>query len=102
MVYTLVAMAIPALWIAAFLTQRRVQVSPVWLGFDVGVGIVIAVALAVQGRMAQGIFIALAIMPVLMIFSALRTLQMRYIDRKAQTILDGVPTREQARRGDRV
>jgi hypothetical protein len=102
MVYTLVAIAIPALWIAAFLTQRRVRVSSVWLGFDVGVGIVIAVALAVHGRTAEGIFIALAVVPVLMIFSALRTLQMRYIDRKAQTILDGVPPREQARRGDRI
>jgi hypothetical protein len=37
-----------------------------------------------------------------MIFSALRTLLMRYIDQKAQIILDGVPPREQARRGDRI
>jgi hypothetical protein len=102
MVFTLVAMAIPALWIAAVLTQRKVQVSSVWLGFDAGVGVVIAVALAVQGRIAEGIFIALAVVPVLMIFSALRTLQMRYIDRKARTILDGVPPRERARPGDRI
>ncbi|HEX5164867.1 MAG TPA: hypothetical protein VFV93_05685 [Thermomicrobiales bacterium] len=77
-------------------------VSRVWLGFDVGVGVVIAVALAVEGRTAQGAVIALAVVPVLMLFSALRTIQMRYIDRKAQTIMDGVPPRERARHGDQV
>lgn len=91
MSFGLFVLAIPALWVAAYFVHRRVEVSRVWMLFDVAVGLVIVVALAIDGRINEGITIALIIVPILIMFSALRTMQMRYIDRKTKAIMDGTP-----------
>ena len=96
MLYVLAAVVIPVLWGAAFVAQRRVGLSRVWMVFDVGIGVVIAIALAVDGRVAQGVLIALVVIPILILFSAFRSVQMRYIERKTQTILDSTPGMREA------
>ena len=96
MLYVLAAIVIPVLWVMAFLAQRRVGLSRVWTIFDVGVGVVVAIYLTIDGRWAEGIIVALIVIPVLILFSVFRTIQMRYIERKTQTILDTAPGMREA------
>ena len=92
MMLTIVAIvAIPLLWFAAMLAQRRTEVSRVWLAFDAGVGIVIAILLASDGRLVEGVLLGLVVTPVLILFSVVRTVQMRYVDRKTRAILGSSP-----------
>ena len=87
---TMVAMvAIPLLWSGAMLAQRRTGVSRVWLAFDAAVGVVVAMLLARDGRLADGVLLGLIVTPVLILFSVVRTVQMRYVDRKTEVILGG-------------
>jgi hypothetical protein len=84
------------LWFAAFVMQRRVGLSRVWMLFDAGIGVVLGIVLAVDGRLMEGVVVALVVIPILILFSVVRTVQIRYIDRKTQTILDGSPGMREA------
>jgi hypothetical protein len=44
----------------------------------------------------EGVVVALVVIPILILFSVVRTVQIRYIDRKTQTILDGSPGMREA------
>ena len=101
MLYVVVAVGIVALWGAAYLAQRRVVVSRSWLGFDVVFGVVAGAIVAVREGPVQGLVIGLLVLPMLVLFSSLRTVHMRYIERKTQAILDGTPGLREAyeRRG---
>jgi hypothetical protein len=83
--------AILVLWIAAWFSVRRVAVSRLWIVVDGVLGGVVGIVVAVDGRVLDGALLAGAITPILILFSAFRTVQMRYIERKTQTILDTSP-----------
>ena len=91
MLYAVLAVAIPVLWVIAYLVQRRVGVSRNWVGFDIVFGIVVGVIVTVQEGPLQGLLVGLAVIPLLVIFSAVRTVHLRYIERKTQAILDSAP-----------
>ena len=102
MLYMVAAVGIPLLWVLAFLVQRRVVVSRTWLQADAIVGVVIGVVVAIREGPVQGVLIGLAVLPVLVLFSALRTVHMRYVERKTQAILDGTPGMREAYDRQRV
>jgi hypothetical protein len=96
MLYVLAAVAIPVLWVAAFLVQRRVVVAHVRLGFDVAFGVVVGVIVAVKEGPVQGLIAGLVVSPLMVTFSALRTAQMRHVERNTRAILDGSPGMREA------
>ena len=53
--------------------------------------IVVGVIVTVQEGPIQGLVVGLAAVPLLVLFSAVRTVHLRYIERKTQAILDGTP-----------
>jgi len=91
MLYVVAAVGIVVLWGAAYLAQRRVVVPRNWLRFDVLFGIVAGVIVAVREGPVQGLVVGLLALPLLVLFSTLRTVHMRYIEAKTQAILDGTP-----------
>lgn len=96
MVYAVVVVAIPVLWFVAYLVQRRVGVSRNWVGFDVVFGLVAGAIVAVREGPGQGLLVGLVVIPLLVLFSAVRTVHLRYIERKTQAILDSTPGMREA------
>ena len=96
MMYVVVAVGILMLWWTAFLAQRRVVVSRNWLRFDVVFGVVAGVIVSVREGPVKGLVVGLVALPLLVLFSSLRTVHMRYIERKTQAILDGTPGMREA------
>ena len=96
MLYVVVAVGIVVLWWAAYLAQRRVVVSRSWLGFDVVFGVVAGVIVSVREGPVQGLVVAVVALPLLVLFSSLRTVHMRYIERKTQAMLDSAPGMREA------
>ena len=85
------AAGIAVLWSVAYRAQRRVAVSRNWLWFDVVFGVVAGVIVAVREGLVQGLLVGLIAIPLLVLFSAVRTVHLRYIEQKTQAILDGAP-----------
>jgi hypothetical protein len=54
------------------------------------------VIVAVREGAVEGLLTGLVVLPVLVLFSAMRTVQMRYIERKTRTILDSTPGMREA------
>lgn len=96
MLYVLAAVAIPVLWFVAFVAQRRLAVAQLKLRFDVAFGVMVGVVVAVREGPVQGVIVGLVVIPLMVLFSAVRTVQMRYVERKTQTILDGTPGMREA------
>jgi hypothetical protein len=96
MMYVVVAVGILMLWWTAYLAQRRVVVSRNWLRFDVVFGVVAGVIVSVREGPVQGLVVGLVALPLMVLFSSLRTVHMRYIERKTQAILDGTPGMREA------
>jgi len=94
--YVVAAVAILVLWGMAYSTQRRVGVSRHWLRFDIVFGVVVGVIVAVREGAVEGLLTGLVVLPVLVLFSAGRTVQMRYIERKTGAILDSTPGMREA------
>jgi hypothetical protein len=57
---------------------------------------------AVREGPVQGLLVGLLVLPLLVLFSALRTVHMRYIERKTQAILDGSPGMREAYDRERI
>lgn len=96
MVYVLALVAVLVLWVVAFVAQRRVAVARVWLRYDVIIGVVFGVVVGVKEGASRGLLAGAVVVPLLILFSAMRTIQMRYIERKTQTILDSSPGMREA------
>jgi len=96
MLYVVAAIAIPVLWVVAYLVQQRVGVSRNWVVFDIVFGIVVAIVVSIQEGPVQGLLIGLLAIPLLVLFSAIRTVHLRYIERKTQSILDSTPGMREA------
>jgi hypothetical protein len=96
MLYAVAAVAIPVLWVVAYLAQQRVGVSRYWVIFDIVFGIVVAVVVSIREGPVQGLLIGLVVIPLLVLFSAIRTIHLRYIERKTQAILDSTPGMREA------
>ncbi len=96
MLYVAAVVGIVVLWAAAYLAQRRVAVSPNWLGFDIVFGVVAGMIVAVRESPVRGLLIGLVATPLLVLFSAVRTVHLRYIERKTQAILDETPGMREA------
>ena len=95
-VYVVATIGIALLWLLAIAAVRRIVLSRLWIAFDVAIGVVVGLYLTIDGRPLQGLALALALVPLLILFSAFRTVQMHYIERKTQAILDNNPAMRDA------
>ena len=65
----LMAIAACAVWIAAYVAQRRVAVSPNWLLFDGVLAVTLAVIVATREGVGRGVLVGFVVLPLLIVFS---------------------------------